>query len=221
MTLRRLLILLALDLGLLVATMCAAYADPWVGQPVVYRYNSTHIYTAVVVNVIDSTDCDLVVFSNGSTWFNSVSASVPAQLVSYVAQGSSGDDNRWSWNPATYVGSFVTSQDSPGLSLNGSAVQLHASKDTELHLTVRIDLTITVIAGMGGSVHLFCDSSSTPTTEVDTAQLAHGLGVATTASLTASLRWRPPRGHYCKVTTTSDTGSPTFTLVRQFLQTFD
>lgn len=196
--------------------MCAlATADPLVGQIVAYKADSSHTYPAVVTGVEDPTTVSLVAFSKGTTWFNSVAASVPSQVFASVAHGTT--DNRWT----EYVWPVLATQFTPSFSLNGSAVQLSTTNDTELILTVQISLTLTLVAGMGGSVHLFCDSASNPTTEVQTAQLAHGLGIATTLSQTQVLRHRVLASHFCKVTTTNDTGTPSFAMPRQFGQTIN
>lgn len=213
--------LVGLFLGICAGTVSA---DPYLGQSVVYRYNSSYEYNAVVTEIIDSTTVGLVAFGDGNTWFNSVSSTVPCQVFVYVAESAPGSlDNRWRNNDAVYnySGGGVSAQGTTSFALNGSAIQLNVDHDTELVLSVKIDLTLTLIAGMGGTVHLFCDASATPTTEVETVQLSHGLGIATTLSQTQVMRWRVAKTQYCKVTTTNDTGSPTFTIARQFSQTIN
>lgn len=205
--------------GILVGGVKQCHASPTDGQQVTYRYDSTHEYKGVITLSLNSTEANLVVFSNGSTWFNSVSASVPAQLLTYVTEGAS--DNRWrDATPAEAPDSIsvITGMSSGSMTLNGAAVQLSTTGDTFVSVTVKIDLTLTLLAGQSGTVHLFCDAAGTPTTEVDTAALAHGLGVATTASLTYTLKWWAPKNHFCKLTTTNDVGSPSFTLLRQAVQ---
>jgi len=124
---------------------------------------------------------------------------------------------------ATGPGALVTGSSSPSFSLNGSAIQLDASHDTELYVTVSITAALTVSGGAGGSVHLLCDSSSSPSTEVETAAVSNTgtltIGLAQTVASTIPMVFRVPASHYCKLTTTNDTGTPSFSLVRQRVQT--
>lgn len=196
-----------------------AGAAPFVGQSVIYREDSTHTYVGQVTGVVDSDEVDVVVMANGTIWspdgLTLTAEASPAWYISDVTRGSG--DGQWLENPF----SRVVVQSTPSLTLNGSGVQLNTAADTEYTATVKIDLTTTLIAGMGGTVHLLCDANSTPTTEVAMLAFSHGLGVAQSASLTGTLGWRAVMGDYCRVTTTSDVGSPTFTLVRQRAQTLD
>lgn len=124
---------------------------------------------------------------------------------------------------ATGPGALVTGQSTPSLTLNGSAVQFDTTHDTEYTVTVKISTTLSLSGGAAGHVDLLCDSSSNPTTVVETISgestgtLTVGLNLV--ASNTMVLRWRVPAAHRCKLTTTNDTGTPTYTLVRQLLQT--
>lgn len=106
---------------------------------------------------------------------------------------------------------------------NGSAVQFDATHDTFYRATVKISGSITLVTGAAGHVDLICDASSTPTAIVDTAQLELTgtlvVGVTLASSMTQSLTWRVPAAYYCKLATGNDTGTPTYTLVRQVKQT--
>ena len=68
-----------------------------------------------------------------------------------------------------------------------------------------------------------CDASTTPTTIVETVQsestgtLTVGLNLQ--SSNTLVLRWRVPAGHRCKLQSTNDTGTLTYSITRQSLQT--
>lgn len=203
-----------------------AHADPYIGQPCIYKYNSSYEYNCVVAFVTDPdppAEVVLIAFSNGSTWYNSIAASVPAQVLVAVVEGSS--DNRWRANPDIPAPgierSLVTSQSTTSFSINGASAQLDTSRDVELTISVKIDLSITLLAGAGGTVRLFCDASSDPSTEVAVVAFAHGLGLNTTLSSTQVLRWRAAKNHYCKVTATNDVATPTFTIVRQHRQDID
>jgi hypothetical protein len=112
----------------------------------------------------------------------------------------------------------VTSSSTPSFSVGGSAIQLDSSHDVELTLSVSISLPLSVIAGATGTVHLFCDSSSTPSTEVETVTRGNTGGMLTTDTVTLPVIYRVPAGYYCKITGTQDVGSPTFGVVRQRAQ---
>lgn len=88
---------------------------------------------------------------------------------------------------------------------------------------MKISNVLSVTGGAAGHVDLVCDSSSSPTTIVETvsAELTGTLaiGLNLTASTTQVLRWRVPAAHYCKLSTTNDTGTPTYSVIRQVAQT--
>ena len=214
-----------LALLVLLGLTATATASPVVGQSVIYRYDSTHSYAAVVAYVEGDGSADLVILNGNaysfgfgpSSWYT-----YPSTYLAGVTEGAG--DNRWSANPniglgATGPGALVSSTGTPSFSLNGSAVQLDAAHDTELTVSVSISLPLSLVAGATGTVHLICDSSSTPTTEVETLQRANAGGLATTDTSTLALLYRVPAAHYCKITTTQDVGSPTFAIVRQVKQT--
>lgn len=120
------------------------------------------------------------------------------------------------------VGGLVLSSSAGTLSLNGSAVQFDSSHDTIYTLSVKISTSLSLTGGSAGHVDLICDSSATPTTIVETissestGSLTIGLNLV--SSNTLVMHWRVSAGDRCRATTTNDTGTPTFTLVRQRLQ---
>lgn len=120
-------------------------------------------------------------------------------------------------------GALVTSSSTPSLTLNGSAVQFDATHDVEYTAVVKITTTLTLTAGMAGHVDLVCDSATNPTTVVQTVSNENTgtltIGLALQTSNTLILRFRVPAAHRCKLVTGNDTGTPTFSLVRQGLQT--
>jgi hypothetical protein len=261
--------LLALSLLLISAR---AAADPVIGQPVLYRYDSTHIYPAVVAKDNGDGSWNLVVFSKGNTAFpfgpNS-QADYGTTWVLGVVEGTT--DNRWAVNPnvgaqgptgatgaqgpqgvqgiqgptgsqgpagatgatgsqgatgatgATGPGALVSGTSTPSLALNGSAVQFSTTADTEYTASIKITTTLSLSGGAAGHVDLLCDSSSTPSTIVQTIQsestgtLTVGLNLQ--SSNTLVLRYRVPVAHRCRLTSTNDTGTPTYSIVRQVLQT--
>lgn len=229
-----------------------ADAAPVVGQSVLYRYDSTHIYPAVVTADLGSGSATLVVLDTDGfatdfpTGASSQLSYATITLVGVIEDATGAMNHSWRVNPSIGLGeqgpqgpagptgpqgaqgpagpgSLVTSTSIPTLALNGPAVQLSATNDTEYTATVRIANTLTLTGGSAGHVDLVCDASSSPTTVVETVGAENTgtltIGLALTQSSTAVLRWRSPAGHYCRLTTTNDTGTPIYTLVRQYLQT--
>jgi hypothetical protein len=196
-------------------------ADPVRGQSVIYKNDSTHSYPAIVVGVVDSDEADLAVLADGTLWYalgNTYTAEgTPVLYIADVQRGSG--NGQWLENDA--FGSRISSQSNPSLSLNGVSVQMDATKDAELTMSVTVALPLSLVAGATGTVHLFCDASSTPTTEVVTLQRGNTGGLVTTDTATLQLHHRVRGGDYCKVTTTADVGSPTFSIVRQLRQVID
>lgn len=230
---------LILSILILLGLRTLAFATPFIGEPIIYHYDGSHDYNAVVTKVNSSTEVNLIAFSWVDTiWGNSVAASTFVLGFVGVEHGSS--NNRWEENPsavgptgatgatgitgATGPGSVVTSTATSSRSLNGAAWQASTTKDTELTYTFKIENTVSLaVPGSGGTVHLFCDASSTPTTEVEavsesfTGVLTVGLTMIHSNMLV--VRYRQPLSHFCKLTSTNDTGTPTFTFVRQVEQT--
>jgi hypothetical protein len=217
-----------------------AAASPIRGEAVIYHYDGSHDYNAFITKVNSGTEVNLVAFSWVDTaWGNTAPASIFVQGFLGVEQGSG--TNRWEENTAvesmgptgptgatgstgaTGPGSNVTGTSAVSRTLNGAAWQSSTTKDTELVFTVKIDNTLNLSGGAGGTVHLFCDSGSSPTTEVASVAAANTgtltIGLALTVSQTQVLRYRIPQSHFCKLTTTNEVGTPTFTLVRQLEQT--
>lgn len=124
---------------------------------------------------------------------------------------------------ATGPGALVTATSSPTLTFGGAAAQMDTTHDAEYTVVVTIANSLSLSGGSGGHVDLVCDSSSTPTTvRVTAAASSTGtltVGLALNTSTTLGITWRVPAGDYCKLATVNDTGTPTFTLVRQFKQT--
>ncbi len=114
------------------------------------------------------------------------------------------------------TGPAVGTQSTPSLSLNGSGVQLHATKPVMLVVSVSISAALTLGGGQTGTVQLISDSSSTPTTVQDeaTCSLTGTLvvGVAITSAVTTSVCFLVPAGWYVKLTTS---GAATMSIVRQ------
>lgn len=217
---------------------------PVIGQSVIYRYDSTHSYAAIVTKIENDGTVDLVMLSWCYTDFvfgPSSLYSAPTTFLWGVTEGSS--DNRWAVNPniglgatgatgatgsagatgATGPGALVTGSSTPTLTIGGSAVQFDTTHDTQYTVTVSISSSITLTTGAQGHVDLLCDATSTPSVIVDT--VGGGVtgtlvvGASLVVPVTGTVRWRVPAGHRCRLTSTNDVGTPTITLVRQFLQT--
>lgn len=223
---------------LLALATAAEASTPVVGESVIYRYDSTHSYLGVISAVNGDGSVNLVLFHTGTDFIvgpNSQYAFATAH-ISGITEGTT--DNKWAVNPDVPVqgptgatgatgpagaGSLVVSQSTPSLALNGSAVQFSTTADTIYSVSVKITTTLSLTGGAAGHVDMVCDASATPTTIVETVQsestgtLTVGLNLQ--ASNTLVLHWRVPAGHRCKLTTTNDTGTPTYSITRQLLQT--
>lgn len=257
---------------LLVTLTPDAVADPAIGQPVMYRYDSTHIHPAVITKDNGDGSWNLVVFSKGAENFvfgPSAQWAYGTISVFGVTEGST--DNRWAVNPnvgaqgpsgatgaqgpqgvtglqgvtgsqgpagstgatggtgatgstgATGPGALISGSSTPTMTLNGAAVQFSTSVDTEYTASVKITTTLSLSGGAAGHVDLLCDSSSTPSTIVQTIQSESTgtltIGLNLQSSNTLVMRVRVPVAHRCRLATTNDTGTPTYSIVRQVLQT--
>lgn len=252
--------------GFVILTVLAALAGsaaattPVVGQSVIYRYDSTHSYSAIVTAVWGEGEADLVVFNaytNGYVFNFGLFSRYdwPATYLADINEGSG--SNRWSVNAniglgatgpagatgstgatgsagstgstgavgstgATGLGALVTSTSSPALTIGGSSAQFDATHDVEYTAVVKISVAMTLMTGAAGHVDLVCDASNPPTTIRDTASTELSgtlvIGATLTHSNTQSLVWRVAAGDRCKLTSTNDVGTPTYTLVRQFAQ---
>lgn len=213
----------------------AEASTPVVGQSVLYHAPTGGVtYVAIVAGVWGPGEADLIILN--SYWIGGLSFGFglssrydwPTTYLTDVSEGTTA--NRWESNPAiglgqtgaTGPGALVTSTSSPTLALGGAAVQFSNSHDVEYTVVVKIAVAITLTTGAAGHVDLVCDSSGTPTTIRDTAstELTGTLvvGANLVHSSTQTLRWRVPVADSCKLTSTNDTGTPTYTLVRQFAQ---
>lgn len=251
---RTLLTTIAIILGL----STTAHASGVVGQSVIYRYDSTHHYPALITHDYGDGSYTLVVLdpddymTNWTFGPNSQAAFAAIAIAGVYQDESDVTDNRWKANSsigvgatgpqgnmgstgatgapgsggsvgATGPGALVTGSSTPSLTLNGSAAQFDSTHDTEYIATVKISTSISLTGGQAGHVDLVCDANTSPTTVVETASQesagALTVGLSLVTSSTHVLRWRVPAGHRCKLASANDTGTPTFTLVRQLLQT--
>lgn len=121
------------------------------------------------------------------------------------------------------AGAVVTSQTTPTLALNGSAVQFDATHDAEYSVAVDISGSVTLAGGYDGDVSLLCDTSTTPTTVVqgpfgnrNTGTLV--IGISLTVGGTVQIHHRVRAGDRCRLTTTTNSGSPVYAIRRQLLQ---
>jgi hypothetical protein len=233
---------------LVIAIICvmfgAAMADGVVGQSVLYRYNSSHTYPAILTADNGDTTWHLVAldtdgYATGFPMGAGSQAGYATIAVDSAAEDDTGtNDNRWRPNPsiglgeqgptgatgatgstgatgATGPGALVSSSGTTSFSLNGSAIQLDATHDVELTMSISFSLPLSLVAGATGTVHLFCDSSSNPATEVETVSRGNAGGLLTTDTSTLPVVYRVKAADFCKVTSTQDVGSPTFSIVRQ------
>lgn len=227
-----------ISLLFLLSLFSSSYADPVVGQGVIFRYDSTHIYPAIVTKIVSGSTVNLVALSAiNSVWYTGgPDGSVVAAIAfGSVQQGSDTDDYRWYPNPnvpvegptgptgATGAASTVASQSTPTLTLNGSAVQFSTTNETIYTVNVYIGGTITLGGGYDGAINLLCDTNTTPSTMVATvSNISTGtvvVGISLNSGGTYSMQWRVPAGQRCRLTTTTTAGSPSFSINSQKLQT--
>ena len=206
----------------LLLSSTATAATPYIGESVIYTDDS-HSYVAIVSNIIDSDEVDLIVLADDTFWSPGsttlTAEAAPVWYIGDVVRGSG--DGQWLENPAMYVGSKITGDSAGSISLNGGGARLSTTRDVELTVSVQVALPLTVLAGAQGTVHLFCDANSTPTTEVVTLTRGNTGGILTTDTSTLLLRYRVATNDYCSVTTSADVGSPTFSIIRQRVQVVD
>lgn len=230
-----------IGLTLLMAVASAAVASPAVGQIVTLRVDSTRYVPALITLVNSGDNVNMVgLIDTDTDWPIGPPVTHPAWWYGAVDKGTGilqWQDNTAGVGPtgatgatgatgstgATGPGSLVTSSSAPSLALNGSAIQFDSAHDTIYTISIKIATALSLTGGAAGHVDLICDASATPTTIVETISsestgtLTLGLNLASSATLV--MRWRVPAGDRCKATTTNDTGTPVFTLVRQRLQT--
>jgi len=241
-------------LAFIVALTGLASASGVVGQSVLYRYDSSHIYPAILTHDNGDGSWYLVCLDpdgNGTSFAMGPNSQWAYATIAVAAleDDSGTSDNRWYQNPDIGVGatgpqgptgptgatgsqgptgamgpgSVVISTSTPTLSLNGAAAQFDASHDTEYTASVKIITTLSLSGGAAGHVDLLCDATTTPSTIVETIQsestgtLTVGLNLQ--SSNTLVMHWRVKAADRCRLTTTNDTGTPTYSITRQVLQT--
>ena len=212
-----------------------AEADPpVVGQGVIFQYDSTHIYPAIITKVLHDNVVNLVAFSAiNSVWYTGGydGALVPSMTFASVDKAAA-TDYRWDDNPNVPVegpqgpagpGSNVSGISTPTLSLNGSSVLFDSTHDTIYTAVVSITGAISLSGGFDGFVSLLCDVNSTPTTPMGGAgAVASGTVVVGVSMVTGgyyTVSARVAAGHRCRLTTTSAVGTPTYSIISQRLQT--
>lgn len=215
----------------------ASANPPVVGQGVIFQYDSTHIYPAVITRVLHDNVVNLVALSAiYSVWYTGgVDGAVVPSMTFATVDKATATDYRWDDNPnvpvegpagptgATGPGSNISGISTPTLTLNGSSVLFDSTHDTQYYLVVSVTGTISLSGGFDGIVTVLCDVNSTPTTPVGAAgAIASGTAVIGLALITGgyySTSVRVAAGHRCRLTTTNNVGTPTYTIVNQKLQT--
>jgi hypothetical protein len=218
---------------LLLLLSAQAAADPVVGQGVIFRYDSTHIYPAVVTKVVNGNTVNLVALTAmNSVWYSGGpdGSVVPALAFGNVDRAAD-TDYRWIENPNVPVegpqgppgpGSAVSGTSTPTLTLNGSAAQFDATHDTIYTGIFSVSGTINLTTGFDGLVNLLCDTNTTPTTVIaGVGAVASGtviLGINMVTGGYYTMTARVAAGHRCRLTTTSAVGTPSYSIVNQHLQ---
>jgi hypothetical protein len=237
----------ALTLPLLIAAVALA-APPQVGQIVTIKTQASpdRFSPALVTKVISGDTVNVVALLEANDDWPApsyASPSHPAWLYINVAKGTGVGE--WQENTAgvgpqgptgatgatgstgatgaTGPGAVVLSQSTPTLTIGGSAVQFSTTNDTIYTASIKILTTLSLSGGAAGHVDLLCDATATPSTIVQTVQSESTgtltIGLNLQASNTLVVSWRVPAGHRCRLVSTNDTGTPTYTLPRQLLQT--
>lgn len=117
--------------------------------------------------------------------------------------------------------SATSKNTAPGRSFN-TTYKPSATQDVLLTYSVRIQTGLTLAAGAAGRVDLMCDNNTTPTTVVATVQQGSTgtltIGLNLQSSNTLVIHYRAMRNENCRMVTTNETGTATFTLVAQVEQ---
>lgn len=237
--------------AVMLALVTSAAASPVQGQMVLFRFDATHFHNAMVSKVVSGSTVNLVVFASGDNpwpdgstpgsvgiWVGLSSAEDQSRTTDLTwsdhpnvglgatgATGATGPTGATGAQGPAGTGSFVTATTTPSFALNGSGIRSSTTLDTVLTFSVRIDATVNLTGGADGTATLLCDANATPVTAV--AELRAGntgtltIGLALTQTITGELHYRVPANHFCRLTTANNTGTPTFTLVRQVLQTLN
>lgn len=135
------------------------------------------------------------------------------------ATGAAGATGPQGATGATGGGALVTSSFTSTLAIDGAAVQLDATHDVDLSVSVKTVGSTTITSGFDVTVTLQCDATATPTTFADvgggaqTGTIVIGLSLSQTAYST--LRTRVPAAWRCRLVRSATVGSPTTTIVGQ------
>lgn len=132
------------------------------------------------------------------------------------ATGATGSAGATGATGASGAGSLVTSTGTRSVTA-GTAVRPSTTNDVLVTASWKIDTTLSLTGGAAGTVKMFSDAATTPTTEVarvassSTGTLTVGLNLAT--SNTIPISYRVKAGDRYLFTTTNDVGTPAFALV--------
>lgn len=122
---------------------------------------------------------------------------------------------------ATGGGALVTSSFTSTLAIDGAAVQLDATHDVDLSVSVKTVGSTTITSGFDVTVTLQCDATATPTTFADvgggaqTGTIVIGLSLSLSQTAYSTLRTRVPAAWRCRLVRSATVGSPTTTIVGQ------
>ena len=119
-------------------------------------------------------------------------------------------------------GSNVSSSTTASLALNGSAVQFDATHDVEYYGTFKVSGTLSLTGSFDGQINILCDSGTNPTTFITAVgSLSTGsvvVGINLTSGNILAARVRVAAGDRCKLTTTTNAGTPTYSIIGQRIQ---
>lgn len=255
---------LILALTIIFSSHTVYAAPPVIGEQVIFGYDPTHVYPAVVTKLLGGNSVILVAFANSALWPDgSDGVIIPSKEFVVFGYGADASDHSvWIENPigggpagptgatgatgavgatgatgaqgiqgftggtgatgAVGAGSLISAASTPAYSLGGAGIQCDTTKDCIVTFSVTVDGTVSLSGSFQATVHVFCDNSSTPTTEVVTVPIGQGgtlvIGLTITQKVGTAISFNQPAGQFCKITATQDVGTPTTTLIRQFQQ---
>lgn len=196
------------------------------GQPIIYRTSSTgYHYGFIAGNITNGGDtADVLVHVNGNQW-EDTGNTIMTTAIFHPAVDFGPGVGEWALNsdlpPAPPSLDEYLSPSAPennSRSLN-SAFQPSSTRPVLVSYSVRVVSGISLSGGASGRVELLSDASNPPTTSRGrvaggvTGTVVVGLSISDTAE--GTLTYLVPAGHFVKLGTTNETGTPTYTLTQQ------
>lgn len=199
-----------------------------IGQPALVQLSEGRYHTAIVAHVNSGDNVDLVLFSDSAEWENGAGSFNISYRYEGLDKGTGVGE--WQDNPAglgptgptgatgstgaTGPGALITSQGTRSYAF-GDIVRPSTTNDVEVTISVSIALALVLLATSSGTLKLFSDANSNPTTEIVPCRVSNSsggvAGLAATQIVTA--KFRVKAGNYYKWTFTQDAGTATGAVV--------